>query len=64
MESCACCLTSAPNYFAGDLNKDSIEKIWNSDNMKKLRLEMINGKEPKICNKCFDREKVTGNTWT
>lgn len=55
-----CCLTSAHNYFAGDLNKDSIEKIWNSDNMKKLRLEMINGKEPKICNKCFDREKVTG----
>ena len=22
-----CCLTSAHNYFAGDLNKDSIEKI-------------------------------------
>lgn len=55
-----CCLTSAHNYFAGDLNKDSIENIWNSDNMKKLRLEMINGEEPAICNKCFDREKVTG----
>ena len=55
-----CCLTSAHNYFSGDLNKDSIEKIWNSGNMKKLRLEMINGEEPKICNKCFDREKVTG----
>ena len=23
-----CCLTSAHNYFAGDLNKDSIEEIW------------------------------------
>jgi len=55
-----CCLTSAHNYFAGDLNTDSIEEIWNSDNMKTLRKEMIDGKEPKICNKCFDKEKVTG----
>jgi radical SAM protein with 4Fe4S-binding SPASM domain len=55
-----CCLTSAHNYFAGDLNKDSIEEIWNSKNMRKLRKEMIDGVEPAICNKCFDREKVTG----
>jgi radical SAM protein with 4Fe4S-binding SPASM domain len=55
-----CCLTSAHNYFAGDLNKDSIEEIWNSNNMRKLRKEMVDGIEPVICNKCFDREKVTG----
>jgi len=55
-----CCLTSVHNYFAGDLNKQSIEEIWNSDNMKALRKDMIDGIEPKICNKCFDQEKVTG----
>jgi len=55
-----CCLTSAHDYFAGDLNKDSIEEIWNSKNMRKLRKEMVDGVEPAICNKCFDREKVTG----
>jgi len=57
-----CCLTSTHNYFAGDLNDQPIEAIWNSDNMKALRKDMINGIEPKICNKCFDRERVTGES--
>jgi radical SAM protein with 4Fe4S-binding SPASM domain len=54
-----CCLTSAHDYWAGDLNTQPIEEIWNSNNMKKLRVEMMNGEEPAICNKCFDKEKVT-----
>ena len=57
-----CCLTSTHNYFAGDLNTQSIEEIWNSNNMKKLRKQMINGEEPEICSKCFDRERVTGES--
>ena len=55
-----CCLTSAHDYFAGDLNKNTVEEIWNSKNMRRLRKEMVDGVEPTICNKCFDREKVTG----
>ncbi len=61
-----CCLTSAQGYYAGDLNKSSIDEIWNSDNMKSLRKQMMNGEEPAICRKCFDRERVTGEsgrTW-
>lgn len=54
-----CCLTSSHNYFAGDLNTHSIEEIWNSDNMKLLRKQMINGEEPEICNHCFNKEKIT-----
>lgn len=57
-----CCLTSTHNYFSGDLNHQSIDEIWNSDNMKNLRMDMINGIEPKICSKCFDREKVAGDS--
>ncbi len=57
-----CCLTSVHEYWAGDLNHQSIEEIWNSDNMKKLRREMVTGKEPEICRKCFDRERVTGES--
>jgi radical SAM protein with 4Fe4S-binding SPASM domain len=57
-----CCLTSTHNYFAGDLTTQTIEEIWNSNNMKSLRKQMINGEEPKICNKCFDRERVTGES--
>lgn len=55
-----CCLTSHHNYFAGDLTTHSIEEIWNSNNMKKLRKEMINGERPKICDTCFNKEDVTG----
>jgi radical SAM protein with 4Fe4S-binding SPASM domain len=55
-----CCLTSHHNYFAGDLNTQSIEEIWNSDNMKSLRKQMINGERPKICDTCFNKEDVTG----
>lgn len=57
-----CCLTSPHNYFAGDLNTNIIEEVWNSQNMKDLRKDMLAGIEPKICNKCFDSEKVTGES--
>ena len=55
-----CCLTSHHNYFAGDLKTQTIEEIWNSDNMKSLRKQMINGERPKICDTCFNKEDVTG----
>lgn len=57
-----CCLTSTHNYFSGNLKTMSIEEIWNSDTQKALRKEMLEGKEPAICNKCFDRERVTGES--
>ena len=57
-----CCLTSTYNYFAGNLNSQSIEEIWNSESMKTLRKEMMEGREPKICSTCFDRERVTGES--
>jgi radical SAM protein with 4Fe4S-binding SPASM domain len=57
-----CCLTSTYNYFAGDLTTHTIEEIWNSDNMKKMRTEMNSRAEPDICRKCFDRERVTGES--
>ena len=57
-----CCLTSHHNYFSGDLNTESIQEIWNSNNMKQLRKDMVEGREPKICATCFDRERVTGES--
>ena len=57
-----CCLTSHHNYFAGDLNKQTIDEIWNSSNMKKLRKQMIDGEEPEICATCFNKERVTGES--
>ena len=62
-----CCLTSHHQYYAGDLNKETIEDVWNSKNMKDLRVDFLNDKKPKICATCFDRENVTNEsarTWT
>ena len=58
-----CCLTS-PHASAnlGNLNKQSIESIWNSDRLKEIRLQMLNGERPNICRKCYDREDVTGES--
>lgn len=58
-----CCLTSPyDEATVGNLDTQSIEEIWNSDRLKTIRKEMIEGKEPKICSKCFDREKITGES--
>ena len=62
-----CCLTSHHQYYAGDLNKETIEEVWNSKNMKDLRVEFLSNKKPKICATCFDRESVTNESariWT
>lgn len=57
-----CCLTSHHKYFVGDLKTDTIEEIWNSEKMKQLRLEMLQGKEPSICATCFNKEKIDGHS--
>jgi radical SAM protein with 4Fe4S-binding SPASM domain len=55
-----CCLTSTFEYFLGDVNHQTVNEIWNSENMKSLRREMIEGKQPEICVKCFSSEKSAG----
>ena len=48
--------------YAGDLNTQTIEEIWNSDYMKKVRVQMINGEEPKMCSRCFESERSSGQS--
>lgn len=53
-----CCLTSAHDYVVGDAKTQTTSEILNSEPMKQLRLDMMRGVEPKICNKCFDQERI------
>ena len=64
-----CCNT----YNKGNINKDSgspwalkdIEDpltYFNSNDYKKIRLEMLNGVEPEICKKCYDIERNGGHS--
>ena len=51
-----CCfgLDSLP---VGDLNKDSMEKIFNDGPMRQMRLNMLSNKKSQQCTKCYDQEK-------
>jgi len=57
-----CCLTTFHGQKLGNLNQHAIKEVWNSDTMKSLRLEMLEGKKPKMCSICFDREAATGQS--
>lgn len=57
-----CCMTTDFTGYAGDLNTQTIEEIWNSDYMKKVRVQMLNGEEPKMCSRCFESERSSGNS--
>lgn len=40
-----------------NLNRDSVYNVFNSDLFKKTRLEMLAGKEPYPCRRCYDEER-------
>lgn len=39
-----------------NLLNHSVEEIWNSDDMKQIRLQMLNDEIPRTCTKCFEEE--------
>lgn len=50
-----CCLTAMEDS-VGNLNNNTLEEIWNNDKMRQLRLDMIEGRRPKTCSRCFEQE--------
>ena len=46
------CCFAQDKYPVGDLNKNSLEEVFNNDKMKKLRKNMLNGITNKECVKC------------
>ena len=57
-----CCMNSDMNYFIGDLNLQSLEEVWNSENIKSIRKQMLNGERPKPCSKCYEQEDSSGTS--
>lgn len=51
-----CCMTDY-NCSVGDTKKDTLATIWNNDSMKQLRLDMLNEKPVKGCDRCYEQEK-------
>lgn len=45
-----------------NLKQMSIEDAFNSPQMKQLRKDMLEGKYNKVCNVCYEREKITNHS--
>ena len=51
------CCFALDKYPVGDLNKDSMETVFNGADMRQMRLNMLNNKSSRQCSKCYDQEK-------
>lgn len=51
-----CCL-STNDYKLGNTNDSSFLEIWNSDKMRSLRTNVLNGKPTSGCARCYEHEK-------
>ena len=58
-----CCLHWTSSNFWGNIKTDSYEDIMNSSKAKLMRKEMMNGKEPKGCERCYRKEEQLGESF-
>ncbi len=56
-----CCLTPM-EHVSGNLNENTLEEIFNGEQQKKLRLEMLDGKKPESCIRCWKQEDDGGHS--
>jgi len=54
-----CCMDTDTEVVMGDLNKESINDIWNGENYRKFRDNMLVNNVPDICKNCTYPEKGT-----
>lgn len=52
-----CCLAEN-DYPVGDLHKNTMREVWNSDAYKAMRKNMIEDKPCKECKRCYEQESV------
>lgn len=54
------CGRSKPNKKTPNLKNISIDKAWNSDYFKNIRLDMLAGRKNSNCEKCYIQERLDG----
>jgi MoaA/NifB/PqqE/SkfB family radical SAM enzyme len=52
------CSGSPRDFRVGSLMDESLKEIWNNDNMKELRRNMMDGKESSYCTSCYKEEEI------
>jgi len=53
-----CCMAHMHDGVLGNSKVDTLEEIWNSEQTKKLRLDMLNNRENNACWQCYEKEKT------
>ena len=65
-EARVCCLAdnliTQPNGHPYNMQEHSLQEAFQSDYMKKLRQEFLDGKKPSTCNKCWSVEQAGGKS--
>ena len=51
-----CCLATN-DYVIGNTNKESFKDLWNSERMRELRRNMLDGKPTSGCSRCYEHEE-------
>ena len=51
-----CCSTNYMTGSLGNLNRDDVKDIWNSEQLKSIRKALVEGKRHSTCSKCFHQE--------
>lgn len=51
------CCFALDQHPVGDLNKNSMEEVFNGKDMREMRLNMLSNKPSRQCGKCYDQEK-------
>lgn len=51
------CCFALDKFPVGDLNKNSMEEVFNDRGMREMRLNMLANKQSRQCGKCYDQEK-------
>lgn len=53
-EAFLCCMSSTP---VGNLQKNTMQEIWNNESLKNVRQNMLNDKPCEECKRCYNDEK-------
>jgi MoaA/NifB/PqqE/SkfB family radical SAM enzyme len=56
-----CCLSDS-TYPIGNLKKNTLREIWNSDILKNMRKDMLENKRPTLCKRCTMQEEMGSHT--
>lgn len=54
------CCEANKRVALGNVNKQPLHTIWNSEVLRSMRLQMLAGEQPELCTRCYTNEQTSG----